>query len=494
MPRDYYSEEIVGQTPKRDYYEKEIKQKLIEPKQEKIKFLDLFDVTKLPVMPKEYRSGAGTPSLTETMDQAKETNPYLHAAYSTGKDMSAVASKGLNAYALGVPEYLMKKAGIQPNQAESKAGKVGEFVSEIAGFSRNPAVKGLGRIASTAGPLLGRVAATAATGALYPQEDFTNIKERGKTALTSGALHLAGGLIKKGGKALLDGTLGKRVADYGKEKGFKEILNKEYETEVIPRKIVEKTDKFFPRAKAVTGLKVNQAVNAPTVKNKTVSLTNIKKQVLDLPHKGVGLDDLEITGYDKKLITKMRDKLLSIEGDEITIPELWKFRRDIDKLASSKSWSKPEAREYLDAFRRLLNDPIRNSDKSVAQAFDRYSFIMTAKDELSRHFEAVKDKSTGQIYGQKISDFINSFFSGKPKWEQVRKLKNVEQYLKPTEKVIDEMLNYGAAQDLGKGIGLPGWQKVLGALLGGRRFVAKTASKAQQAGNMKDQILKALLK
>src|SRR3990167_4439428 len=325
-----------------------------------------------------------------------------------------------------------------------------------------------------------------AFGALLPPAFAVGSKTLGK----------AGDMVKRVGDEILNTTLGQRLADYGRKVGFENIPK--YFTETVPREIVKKMTDFFPNATKAVGSRIDRIINSKKYSNVSIDIWELQGTAKKMANQ---IDDFDISTAEKNILKNLTTKLTStgetpqkpLTGKQIesamrkrwmSLPKLWNLRKDVDKVIYQKTWNKPEALDYLRQFRALLNNPIRGAGDDIAKNFDRYSFIKSIEDELGSNFIAIQDLSKNNLYSKKIAQFIESQFSSKdlPQREVIEMLKDIEMNLKPDEKVIDYMMNYAAANQLGEPIrGFPGViNKILDYILGGKRGVADKAAGIQK--------------
>ena len=434
------------------------------------------------------------------------------------------ASHFANQFGLGYPELFDKSINSAANifGRQTSDENIGGLISRrpvvgsiaalggVMGGLKNPIFQAM-KITPASRMLL-KSGAGALTGATFAPSKLESPGQVAQEQLTKGAFGALlppafavsgkvagkiGDMVKRVGDEILNTTLGQRLAEHGKKVGFQNIPK--YFTETVPREIVQKLTNFFPNATNVVGSKIDKIINSKKYADVAIDTWELQ----DTTRKMVSqIDDFDISTAEKNILKGLTDKLMligkplekmmtqkqigsSLGSRWMSLPKLWELRKDVDKVIYQKTWNKPEAIDFLKQFRSVLNNPIRNAGDDVAKNFDRYSFIKSVEDELGGNFISLQDLSKNNIYSKKIAQFIEGQFSSKelPQREVIEILKDVERSLKPDDKVIDEMMNYAAANQLGEPIrGFPGViNKVLDYVLGGRRGVADKAAAIQKA-------------
>lgn len=442
---------------------------------------------------------AGIPKLALSQFKSPEEISEIFPEQQTNLGKVIRGASTVPALVLGVPFRAASAAGKGVSALASKGtGLVPQFAGKaLAGRTLKSGVEG-------------------ATGFVASDVDPSKLKENIQQGFVIGAAFpLAGASLKQVGNVsnqigdyILNSTLGKTLADYGRTSGFDKIPK--YFTEDIPRNIVIKLNDLFPKASKNAGEKISRLINSK-YGDTTFDVDGLKDQVKKILPSGTTLDDLDISGADKKLLQGLTDKILKLgvrdeglsqaqitkafsELREISLPKLWSLRQELDRMSRARSITKPDAIDYISKLRSVMNTPIREAGKDIQKVFDRYSFIKGAEDEIGTAFFALKDKSAKNIYSKDIEKFINqiTFGDGKKRTEVISMLKDVEKNLTSGDKVIDEVVNYAAAQELARPIkGAGGYiGSVLNFLLGGKKGIAEKASgiekfKGQVGGTFK---------
>lgn len=326
---------------------------------------------------------------------------------------------------------------------------------------------------------------TALYGMLTPEQKIGF----GKIALQTGAIEatlapLGFGLTKltRGiGRGILKGLLTPRIAERGIEHGWRNILRPEFFKGRLPKAIAIRTNSFFDKLTKVTGKRIDKLINT-TYKNTTANISNIKKEIrLLLPPSGKVEDLLELTApkAQAKLLNTITDKIFKVRGNTTKLSTLWELRKEIDEAIYRRSWT-PDAKRYLMGVRRALNNPIKGAGDDIGEAFGRYSFVKNAEDELGKKFKGIVAPG-GEIYSQRLESFTSTLLSSK-KDETIRMLVDLDSLLSVEDQLIEELLNYAAAESMQQEVmGMGIFQRMMVGMLGGRQTLAKTGRLIQSA-------------
>lgn len=394
-------------------------------------------------------------------------------------------------------EELLEIAGIKPKaeigeimtpqtfkreQRLKVAPRTGQFIGGLGGGIMGGFV-GHPYLGAIAGATLGRGIGKKIQEAFTPEEEkpWEFLKEMGKAAAVETALAPVGwGLTKTLsflGRRILSSLLTPRVAERGFERGWRSILKPEYFKERVPQQIAKKTDQFFDKLTRTTGEQIEALLESPLYKKILVQVGNLKEEVKNLLPKGINVTDLSTSPVEQKLLTQATEGITKMRGGVRSLPTLWKQRVKLDKLINSRSWSE-DAYNYMNRLRAVLNNPIRNAGKEIAEAFDKYHFVKEAEYDLGKTFMGIKGPK-GEIYSPKLESFLANLL-GTTKDEQIRRLKDLDALLNTNDKVINELLDYATAESLQKevmGMGL--FQRLLTGLAGGRKALARMGYIAQ---------------
>ena len=149
----------------------------------------------------------------------------------------------------------------------------------------------------------------------------------------------------------------------------------------------------------------------------------------------------------------------------------------MDKIIFGKSFAR-EGDEYLEAIRKILNDPIKQSSEEVAESFGRYNFVKLNEKDLAKNFEA---KRLGEeIFAPKTETFAANLLKTS-KDEQLRLLRQLDDLLPAEDKVIEDLLDAAASEAIESPIqllGLP--SRIAAGALGGRKAIAGFGQFAQE--------------
>jgi len=276
----------------------------------------------------------------------------------------------------------------------------------------------------------------------------------------------AGWMFKAFGKNFLKEVLSRELAERGTEKGFQKILR--IPTEKVPVGVIRKVGDWINKLLKVTGRGVEEAVEK---KSKTfVPTYKIKEGVRSILPKGISIDDFEASGAQKKLVKRATDLVMDLPR-EASIPQLWEARKGVDRIFYNYSFKK-EAANYLSKLRQLTNAPIKEASGEIATAFGRYSNVRNAQTTIGNKFNAIEVE--GLPFGVKVEKFSKALFSGNED-EMVGFLKAVDDFLPAEDRVIEDLLDIGAAEKIDSPV--PGsifWRATVGAL-GGKRGIARIA-------------------
>jgi len=365
------------------------------------------------------------------------------------------------------------------------AANAGQFVVGIGGglaggaFGKSPAAVSAGRaIGSAGGGIAGRAAGLAGESLLRGQglperkAFLKDIKETAKTEAIFGLIGGVGGhLLSRGGVKVEEGLLKKRVAQRIQERGPRTILDPKFQKGRVPKQIALKTNKFFDKVIRVSGKQVDDAINAPNVKNKALDYNSIRREIQEAL-KGVQIADFE---GSKQQIRNLDRIIKLVEGRAsrtITPPELWAIRKKIDKIRYSNSF-KEEGQALIAKIRSAVNKPLQNLDDDVVRIkFQNYNTVRRSEEELGKTFDVqIFDEDT---FAEKLEVFAKNLLEpGKD--DRIRKLKALDGLLKADDKVIDELLDLAAAESLDQPAGFAG---LLGRLVfefvGGKKTVIGT--------------------
>ena len=324
-------------------------------------------------------------------------------------------------------------------------------------------------------------------------------------AVTAGGAYGVSRIGKVIGRGATRGLLGERIAKRGEDRGWKELLKPEHFKERVPKKIAMKMNTFFDKLSDTTGKGVKAKIYSPKYKDKIISLADIKDNVRKILPRGMALDDLNISDSEKRLLANQTQKILDIgdpklewltikqwlratnEERNIKLPKLWRIRKELDSFITYKSWS-DDAYQYLNKLRNLLNKPIRKAGSDIAKAFDRYAFVKQSEYDLGRKIMGTVGPGRPvfgagargkEIYSPKLESFVKNLLST-DKDELIRQLKALDSLNKADDKVIEQLLDYAAAEGLDKGIGFGPVSKMIMGLLGGRKRIAQVAGWMQR--------------
>ena len=318
-------------------------------------------------------------------------------------------------------------------------------------------------------------------------------REAGGTALGiaggAGAKFIGGGLAPK----LFGSQAGKRI----NQVGFKPVMNPDYLSESTQtpgtQDLFSKMMNFFPRVLEATGKQVQNVVNSPKYAKMKIKGDAFLKSIDDIFPKGKNIgeaiDEIDASAAQKRRITeqlqsifKLFDPTKAARGQtygSTTVPQLWAARKELDKVAYGNSWS-PEAQIMINKIHGAMNAPIKGAGKEVENAFGIYHAAVEKSDEVEKFFQAQAVPESVQgfrsvILGPKIYKTATGAEINNP--ANVEALKYFEKYLDPSHKVVDELLNYGAAREIMEPIATAGMKS--GAIAGAtkaRQTLAKTGS------------------
>jgi hypothetical protein len=308
-----------------------------------------------------------------------------------------------------------------------------------------------GRLAvvSAASALSGAAgAAVSSPKGLDVDQYISNVKTG---AILGGAIPVAGAASKKAidasGKLLADTVLGQKVVDYAKDGNWKDLLNKEYWGENIPKNLKGNISTFFYQAKNNSGSKIGTIMKTKEISQLSTPLKGMQDDIAKL-----SIDAIEATPKEKETLKKVSNLLL-MEGqkDFIEIPKLWGIRKELDSIVQANKVRSPEAVDLLYRIRKTMNEPIRTSSPAIAKMMDDYSFISQVEDQMGGKFEGIVDKQTGEIYSQDISNFLEGLFIGSNKNENISLLKQVAEKGQVPDKFLKDAFDYAAVKAIMKG-------------------------------------------
>lgn len=308
-------------------------------------------------------------------------------------------------------------------------------------------------------------------------------KETVKTAAVEGAIAPIGLGLNLAGKGILKGLLGARTAERGFERGFNKITDKDFFQNRVPKMIAEKTSQFFNRLSQTTGKEVDNLIKVK-YKDSSVFIGDLKNDINEIvppetKYKTIYeyIDNLATkSNVEKDLIGNRTKAILSMGGTKRKISTIWEMRKNLDKLINSKSWS-DDGLEYLRSLRKILNEPIKRSGEDIRTAFKKYQFVKEGEYDLGKKFMASRGPDN-EIYASPVEGFASEIMSSK-KDDLIRRLKALDSLNKADDKVIDEFLDYAAAESLDKNMGFGVFQEMLAGMLGGRRKVAEIGAAMQ---------------
>jgi len=331
---------------------------------------------------------------------------------------------------------------------------------------------------------------------MTPQKHLNLGREILTTAVAETISAPMGIVLTYAGRGILKGLLTARVAERGFERGFKKILDPEFYKNRVPKMIAEKTSRFFNRLSNVTGKEVDIVVNSPVYKKMTVRVDNLKSEIKNILPKGLIIEDLEASVGQKKLLQRATKLITSLgeipegkkitekvmvktmtEEIEISVSNLWKKRKLLDKIMNTYNWSE-DSIDYLNKLRSILNKPIREAGVDIASAFNKYAFVKQGEYDLGKNFMVAKGIG-GEIYASPAEKFAAELMSTK-KDDLIRRLKDLDRLTNADDKIIDEFLDYAASEALDKKIGFGVFQEMLVGMLGGRKTIAQMGAFGQK--------------
>lgn len=255
-------------------------------------------------------------------------------------------------------------------------------------------------------------------------------------------------------KGAMQGILGKEVANRGFVSGFKNILNPKYYQGRVPKEIAVKMSKWFEKLTTSTGKSVQSAIENVPQEKRNIPVENITMKISGLFPEGVTIDNLDAPKGQIKTLKNETLKILNFleksketKTDTVDVGDLWEVRKSLDSKINNFSWN-PASKKYLYKLRGTLNDEIRNSSEEVAASFGRYSFVKNAEDELGDKFSI--EVLNNETYATQPEKFFQSLLKT-DKSELTRKLKDLDGILNADDKVIDEVLDLAAAEQVEKG-------------------------------------------
>lgn len=318
---------------------------------------------------------------------------------------------------------------------------------------------------------------------LDPEEKQNLGKEILKTGAIESIAAPIGFGISKGISALGRGVtgelLGKRVAQRGFERGFKNMLNPEFYKGRVPKLVAQKMNNFFAKLSSVTGKSTDRLIRTK-YKDVSLNITDIKSNIRKLlPASGNPADLLEITASksQRSLINELTDEVLKQKGNLRKLSSVWDLRKRIDKAIFGKRWT-DDALNYLYGLRRALNNPIKAVGTDVSESFGRYAFVKSAEKDLGRNFQAITGPNK-EIYARKTESFIGNVLSTK-KDETLRLLTDLDELVGADDRVIENLLDVAASETLEEKFGLGLWQRMLVGLLGGKKRIAEIGAAIQE--------------
>lgn len=268
--------------------------------------------------------------------EMRKAHPYLSAVADTGRDMFATPAAYFNQWLLNNPRSILNKVGIEYPQPESTAGKAGYYAAGVAGAVQNPLAKvmGVGKIPAATSPLktLGLASAQGgALGAAYAPEDFTDIKTRGKQAITGAVVNSVISMFPKL-ITLTGNKTGYKIAEKA-DKGFdkaKSFLSDKYD-DMFDRirsgdaqvddlaQMIDDHVKAFPEDSGLSKLTSISERLRGKGRMSAKELHNLKQEIRTTTPKSVwqGTSDPNAMQHSKmELYFKINDKLESMGGDE----------------------------------------------------------------------------------------------------------------------------------------------------------------------------------
>jgi len=272
--------------------------------------------------------------------------------------------------------------------------------------------------------------------------------------------------------------LGRGAVERGREGvggNFKNIMNPIYWSRRAPAVVNENADTFFKNAGNNVGEELSDLFSTK-YKNVNIDITPLKEQVKAiLPKSGNVLDILDTTVSTKKkqIISDITDSVLKMKGDFRRAKSVWNLRKELDKNIRGLSWD-TDSLSYLNKVRNVLNAPLKQLGKDVEDGFAKYSLVKNAEEELGKFLEGIPDLAGQDIYSLKLGNFAKGLIKNR-KNDAIDMLKRIDSFNKPEQRIINKVLDYGAAQAIDEHPA-----NFLWTLVGGKKMAGTAGALAQE--------------
>ena len=324
-------------------------------------------------------------------------------------------------------------------------------------------------------------------GSYLSKEDLGELsKEAGKTAVIEAVMAPIGMSVSKVGGFLgtkiTEGLIGARVSQRGVERGFSKILQDKFFKQRVPQKIAKGVGGFFNKLSNSTGKGVADAINKNNKSIVFTSMDDIVGKVLEnTKYTGVYgyLDEITLkSGVEKKILKYEAERLVSLAGKKTTIKNVWEYRKVLDKLIRSRNWS-DDGYDFINRLRKIYNAPLLNADEAIQVSFSKYQFVKEAEDDLAKkfavtmgHLQGEPGQLTRETFGENVENFAKNILNTSND-DLIRRLKALDQLTNVDDRIIEEFLDYAAAESLERGVGMGLVQQIVASFFGGRVGVAK---------------------
>lgn len=345
-------------------------------------------------------------------------------------------------------------------------GRVGgQYLQQQAQKSPIPTALRLGAMATGLYP-------TIQTPATFPPPTIDESGELAKTLGVAGITEtLAGGAargITGAGRGIIKGVLGRRLAERGIQRGWKNLLKPEFYKNKVPQDILGKVKTFFPKLQKAAGGEITSLINTK-YKDVSVPLVDIKTKITGLLPEGVTFETITDSRAQQKLLSDLTKKVTSLGGKTRKLSNVWELRKNIDDIIDAHSWQ-DNSFTYLTKLRSILNDSIKSAGDDIGKAFTKYSSVMEAKSHFGKNFRVSKSPD-GTYVSPEVESFARNIIKSS-KDEQIRWLQQLDELLGADDKVIKRFLDYAGAEALEGDTGFSWIQKILLGALGGRKIPA----------------------
>lgn len=377
-------------------------------------------------------------------------------------------------------ERLGQKAAVGIHKGAPFFGQMG---GGIAGglITKTPAGRAaFSALGGVGGRAIGLTAKSLASGKGLPEkkEFLRDIKTTAITEALFGTGALVGGhLIRGAGRQIEEAFLGKRVARRIQERGTKSIFKADLYKGRVPRQLALKASRFYDKIIRISGKSVDDAINAPGVKDMALDYKVIRQELAE-NFKGIRFQNFEGSAKEKKLMARALKLVSRRRRNKITPPELWEMRKAVDKMRYN-NYFKSEGKDFMSKLRTILNKPFRSVeqggsmvDENVVRKFQNYSTVRDSESLLARKFEV--KMFDGDTFSERLEKFAKNLL-GTSNDEQMAKLKAFENLLGSEDKVTDDLLDFAVAESIDKTMDVIGiFNRILFATFGGKRAFIRT--------------------